>query len=505
MEMIENLKILFVEDLVNDFELALYEIRKDHPHFSFRRVDTRPDYEKSLRDFHPDIIISDYAMPLFNGMLALTLKMDCCPDIPFIMLTGSMNEETAVECMKAGADDYVIKEHIRRLPHAMEAALANAAVKKEKKLAEQELSRRELLLRNAVNNLPSSFTVYDDKGCIEYINDFGLILSDLSVNEAIGKKEEEIFPPEISRNYLHVLYRTYETKEPQVVECLINYPDSPRYVIYYFVPSLDENNNIYRVLGMAYDITERKNAEEKLQQAIVKAQESDRLKSAFLANISHEIRTPLNAIMGFSQMIKNSYNDEQLIGYADIIMASGEQLLDIIWQIIEVSQLESGNSQINTSAFSLHELMQELYQAYCLQEGHKIKRGLSFELQLDSILPANGTISSDREKLNTILRNLLRNAFKFTEAGAIVFGCKLINPDWLQFYVSDTGIGIEAGKFDLIFETFRRGDESNTRHYGGIGLGLTICRDLVTLMGGKIWVESKPGEGSVFYFTLPVK
>jgi PAS domain S-box-containing protein len=503
--MSDNLRILFVEDLVNDFELALYEIRKNRPHFSFKRVDTLADYEKSLKDFHPDIIISDYAMPLFNGMLALAMKKDCCPDIPFIMLTGSMNEETAVECMKGGADDYVIKEHIRRLPHAIETALTNAAVKKEKKLAEQELSRRELLLRNAVNNLPSSFTVYDDKGCIEYINDFGLILSDLSVNEAIGKKEEEIFPPEITGNYLHVLYRTYETKEPQVVECLVNYPDSPRYVIYYFVPSLDENNNIYKVLGMAYDITERKSVEEKLHRAIVKAQESDRLKSAFLANISHEIRTPLNAIMGFSQMIKNSYNDDQLIGYVDIIMASGEQLLDIIWQMIEVSQLESGSSQINISVFSLHELMQELYQAYCLQEGHRIKRGLSFELEVDSMLPAIGMIRTDREKLNTILRNLLRNAFKFTEAGTITFGCKRINLECLQFYVRDTGIGIEAGKLDLIFETFRRGDESNTRHYGGVGLGLTICRDLVTFMGGKIWVESTPEEGSVFYFTLPEK
>jgi signal transduction histidine kinase len=271
------------------------------------------------------------------------------------------------------------------------------------------------------------------------------------------------------------------------------------------VPSLDENGNIYKVLGMAYDITERKSAEEKLQQAIVKALESDKLKSAFLANISHEIRTPLNAIMGFSQMIRNSYNDEQLKGYVDIIMASGDQLLDIIKQMIEVSQLESGSSQVNVIGFSLDDLMKELYQAYCLQEGHKIKRGLGFKLDMDRLLPEAGIIITDRDKLNTVLRNLIRNAFKFTDTGTITFGCESVSKELLQFFVRDTGIGIEAGKLELIFDIFRQGDESNTRPYGGVGLGLTICRDLISLLGGKIWVESTPGKGSVFYFNLPVK
>jgi PAS domain S-box-containing protein len=503
--MSENLRILFVEDMVNDFELALYEIRKNQLAFSYKRVDTREEYEADLQQFNPDIIISDYAMPRFDGMQALMLKKEHSPDVPFIMLTGSMNEETAVACMKAGADDYVIKEHIRRLPHAITTALANAAIKKEKKLAEQELSRRELLLRNAVNNLPSSFTVYDDKCRIEYINDFGLVLSDLSVNEAIGKRDEEIFPEEITGSYLHMLHLTYETKEPQVIECLMNYPGSPRYVIYYFVPSLDENNNIYRVLGMAYDITERKNAEEKLHLAIMMAQESDRLKSAFLANISHEIRTPLNAIMGFSQMIKKTYKDEQLNGYADIIMASGEQLLDIIKQMIEISQLESGKSKVTDTRFSLLDLMKEIHRYYSMQESQKIKNGLRFELELEDVFDENIMITTDREKLDNILRNLIGNAFKFTGDGSIIVGCKKLSTEWLQFFVCDTGIGIEEGKLGVIFDTFRQADDSSTRHYGGVGLGLTICRDLINLLGGKIWAESKPGKGSDFYFTLPVK
>ncbi|MBN1789867.1 MAG: PAS domain S-box protein [Bacteroidales bacterium] len=375
----------------------------------------------------------------------------------------------------------------------------------ELKRSAQELRRRELLLRNAVNNLPSSFTIYDDQGRIEYINDFSLVRSDMTAEEAIGKREEDIFPEEVTRNYLPVLSDTYKTKEPQVIECLINYADAPRFVIYHFVPTLDENNNIYKVLGMAYDITERKNSEEKLKEAIEKAEESDRLKSAFLANISHEIRTPLNAIMGFSQMIQKTFReDEQLNGYVDIIMASAEQLLDIIKQMLEISQLESGGSHLNPIRFSVAGLLNELYQNYCLQERNSLSNGLRFILELDETLKAAPDVVTDRDKLYHILRNLLDNAFKFTRTdGTISFGCKIMDNDMLQFFVRDTGIGIEESKLQFIFNTFRQADETYTRSYGGIGLGLSICRNLVGILGGEIWAESKPGKGSVFYFKIP--
>jgi PAS domain S-box-containing protein len=372
---------------------------------------------------------------------------------------------------------------------------------------ERELHRRELLLRNAVNNLPSSFTVYDDQGRIEYINDFSLVRSDITAEEAIGKREEEIFPAEVTKNYLPVLVKTYKTKEPQVIECLIDYADAPRYVIYHFVPTLDENNNIYKVLGMAYDITERKNSEEKLKAAIRKAEESDRLKSAFLANISHEIRTPLNAIMGFSQMIQKTFrHDDQLNNYVEIIITSAQQLLDIIKQIIEISQLESGGSNVNMTAFSLTDLLQELYKNCAVQENEKIRQGLEFKMDIDKRLDDSDRIVSDRDKLSSVIRNLLSNAFKFTRpGGSISFGCNILGSEMLQFFVKDNGIGIEEGKQEVIFNAFRQADETYTRNFGGVGLGLAICRNLVGILGGKIWVDSKQGKGSIFYFTIPYR
>ena len=501
----ERLNILFVEDLITDFELALYEIKKVNKDIVSKCVDTELEYIAALHEFKPDIIISDYVMPEFNGMTALNIKKKLVPDTPFIMLTGSTNEETAVQCMKAGADDYVIKEHIKRLPLCITSALANSKTRREIRQAQQELMRRELLLRNAVNNLPSNFTIYDKQGRIEYINEYGLALSNLKVSDAVGKREEEIFPPEVTDSYLSVLKKTFATRESQSTECLINYPNDSRYVIYHFVPTLDENNNIYKVLGIAYDITERKQAEEKLKVAIKRAEEYDLLKSAFLANISHEIRTPLNAIMGFAQMIRKNYTgDEQLANYTDIIMLSSNQLLEIIREMIEISQLVSGKSNINRSVFSLTELLQELFNNYQLLEEGRISQGVLFKL--DKVPDEkHDMIETDREKLVQIMRNLLSNAFKFTFKGSVSFGVKMSNPGIWHFYVQDTGIGIEEDKLEVIFDIFRRGDESFTRQYGGVGLGLTISRELVNLLQGEIWVESKCGKGSIFNFMLPEK
>jgi PAS domain S-box-containing protein len=502
----ENLSILFVEDLITDFELALYEIKRTSPETISMRVDTQVDYENALKVFRPDIIISDYVMPQFNGMTALTIKQELAPDIPFIMLTGSTNEETAVECMKAGADDYVIKEHIRRLPLSITNALSNAKIKKEIKLAQQEIARRELMLRNAVNNLPSTFTIYDSKGRIEYINEYGLVLTNVSGADVIGKKDEEVFPDDMTMNYLPVLHKAFETKEMQIMECLINFANTPRYVIYYFVPTLDDDNNIFKVLGIAYDITDRKEAEENLKIAIKRAEEYDLLKSAFLANISHEIRTPLNAIMGFSQMIKKVYgNDEQLVGYIDIIMLSSNQLLDIIKEMIEISQLISGKSNTNKSSFSLIELMKELFTSFKIMEEAKIKQGIKFRMDLHPDVDNFDMIETDRDKLIQILKGLLSNAFKFTFNGAVTFGFKRTDKGIWHFFVTDTGIGIQEEKIEVIFDIFRQGDETFTRQYGGVGLGLTICKELVNLLGGEIWVESKYGKGSTFNFLLPEK
>lgn len=504
--MSESINILFVEDSVADYDLAVIEIQKDGLDFVSRCVNSTKDFVRAIEQFRPDIILSGHEISRFTARQALDIKLKICPDVPFVVLIESSNEEIAVDCMKSGADDYVIKEHIKRLPHAVKGALIRAKAKGEARNANQEVARRELLLRTAVNNLPSTFTVYDAGGKIEYINEYGLMLADLTHDQAVGKREEEIFPEDITKHYLPALQNAFETKELQIIECIIPFNDLPRYVAYYFVPALDERNNLYKVIGITYDITERKIAEEKLLVAMKKAEEYGQIKSAFLSNISHEIRTPLNAIMGFAQMIMKNYTrDEQLMTFMDIIMISSNQLLDIIKEMLEISQLMSGKSMITVTEFSVSSLLRELYEYYQKQEEQKIKQYITFDLDLSKVPVGKDLIKTDRERLIHIIKNLLNNAFKFTYGGRIVVGCMKDAPDLWHFYVRDTGVGIEKEKLELIFDTFRQGDESNTRQFGGVGLGLAICKEMVQLLGGRIWVESELKRGSTFHVELPLK
>ena len=266
---------------------------------------------------------------------------------------------------------------------------------------------------------------------------------------------------------------------------------------------------------MINDFIEQKNAlqssEEKLRKiteaanaAKNKAEQSDRLKAAFLANMSHEIRTPMNSILGFSELIrKEQISKGEIEEYADIISYSTKRLLRMIDDIIEISKIETGQVDLNETAFRTDDLFQELYEYYRREIESAGKQGIALHL----MLPDEGMqvrIVTDRAKVKQVLVNLLDNALKFTQKGTITFGCSRPRDGFCEFFVTDTGIGIAAADQDKIFETFRQIDYSNARHYSGTGMGLSISRSLVELMGGRIWVESVPGKGSTFHFTLPV-
>jgi CheY-like chemotaxis protein/nitrogen-specific signal transduction histidine kinase len=254
-------------------------------------------------------------------------------------------------------------------------------------------------------------------------------------------------------------------------------------------------------VGASIDITERKHAEEALIKAKENAEESDRLKSAFLANMSHEIRTPMNGILGFAELLKNELLTEQeKKEYLTIIEKSGARMLNILNDLIDLSKLESGLMNVTFSDCNINENTSFIYNFF--QPEVKAK-GIKFTLK-NSIPDKEAVIKTDKEKLNAILTNLIKNAIKFTTRGSIEFGYEK-KEDNLRFYVRDTGVGISSDLKEVIFERFRQGSESLARNYEGAGLGLAISKSLVELLGGEIWVESKPGEGSVFYFTVPYR
>jgi len=264
-------------------------------------------------------------------------------------------------------------------------------------------------------------------------------------------------------------------------------------------------------LTVVQDITERKQAEMALIKAREKAEESDRLKSAFLANMGHEIRTPMNGIMGFSELLKNPLlSGEEQQTYVRIIEKSGVRMLNIINDLIDISKIESGLMSVSVSAYNINEQSDYLNEFFRPEtEGKGLK--LSNTNGLDS---NKAVIRTDKEKLNAVLINLIKNAIKFTEKGSIEFGYSL-KPSGdvsdhakIEFFVKDTGMGISPEQRDIIFERFRQGSESLSRNYEGAGLGLSISKSYVEMLGGKIWVESNSDKygrenGSIFYFTIP--
>lgn len=243
---------------------------------------------------------------------------------------------------------------------------------------------------------------------------------------------------------------------------------------------------------------------EELQKAKEKAEESDLLKASFLTNLSHEIRTPMNAILGFSDLLANeNITEKEKIEFITVIRRSGKNLVSIIDDLIEMSKIETKQVKPNHSAFNLDEVLNGIKQTVEIT----IPQDKTLDIKYDQPKhPVVFQTISDLTKLKQIIVNLLSNSIKYTEKGIINFGYKInAESNAIEFYVTDTGIGIPKDKFKSIFSRFHRIQNDKTINLSGLGLGLSICKAYVKMLGGKIWVESEEGKGTSFSFTIPLK
>jgi signal transduction histidine kinase len=284
-------------------------------------------------------------------------------------------------------------------------------------------------------------------------------------------------------------------------EILINTPGGEKkWIRETSLPLIEEvTGKVIGACGIFFDITEYKQILYDLEKSMKRAEESDRLKSAFLHNISHEIRTPLNAIVGFSALLSEYENDsEQRKKCIDTIILNTDHLLEIMNNIVEVSNIDADTIVINKESVNINSVLQG---AYNRLTGKALEKNLSLILKT----PNNNNeikIRTDRFKLQQVLLNLIENAIKFTTEGRIEYGC-MLNDNNVEFFVSDTGIGISEEHHNKIFNRFYQAENNYSRIYEGAGLGLSISKAYVELLGGKIRVFSQPGKGSTFYFTLP--
>jgi signal transduction histidine kinase len=260
--------------------------------------------------------------------------------------------------------------------------------------------------------------------------------------------------------------------------------------------STEENEQLF-------DEIER--VKEELHLIRFKAGESDRLKSAFLCNMSHELRTPLHAIMGFSGLIANpSMPEDDKITYANIINRNVDSLLEIINDIFDISQFESGITGIEIESVNVNDLLNSLQTWINLEKANVGKENIIVRVNKAN-KDNTFCIETDGYKLKRALNHLVYNALKYSEDGFIEIGYAFSENNMIDFYVKDEGIGFSNDKLNVMFSQFRQGDETPTRQYGGLGLGLTVAQKFATFLNGRLWAESEPGEGATFWISMPLR
>ncbi|MDF1575521.1 MAG: ATP-binding protein [Bacteroidales bacterium] len=326
--------------------------------------------------------------------------------------------------------------------------------------------------------------------------------------EAAGKTNKEFFTKRVARKMMEEDRTIIETGTP-IVNKIIYFEDDGVEGFWMEknkIPIRDERGVITMIMGIFKDVSDLMRIENELKEARDRAEESDRLKTSFLANMSHEIRTPMNGIIGFANLLRDpELADDKKDLFLKHIDNSSGQLLNIIDDIIDISKIESGQMKISNKPVRINGVLDEIYSSYF----HRIRGDAPGEKRVDfKLIKGNDshdfTILCDDFRLRQIFNNLIGNAIKFTREGHITFGYSLRNNRHVEFFVSDSGIGIPYNKIRLIFDRFGQVEQERVLQPSGTGLGLPISKSLVNLMGGEMWAESAVGKGSTFYFTLPL-
>jgi PAS domain S-box-containing protein len=492
-------KILIVEDLSPDAELIRREILKALPGSIFENVSDEARFSALLASFQPDIIVSDYYMPGFDGLTALKIAREQSPDIPFIITTGSLNEDIAVECMRSGASDYVIKEYIKRLGPSILNALEQQSMRLEKRKTQAALIESEERHRSLFEDNMAAMLLLDaHNGQIIDANQAAANFYGYSRDELKNMKITQINT--LSEADVFIELEKARVQKKIQFQFKHRLKDGSVHEVEIFSSRIRASGKDV-LHSIIHDITEKKKMEEELIAAKEKAEENDRLKTSFLHNISHEIRTPLNAIVGFSSFLNQpNLSADKRREFTDIINLSSEQLLSIITDIISVATLEAGQEKVHCKEISINQTLSAIYEQFCIKSLYP-----HISIQYHSDLPdEESLVLTDGVKLIQILTNLVGNALKYTREGKVDFCCSRNNNE-LYFAVKDTGIGIPKHLHNKIFDRFWQVDSTVTREYGGTGLGLSISKAYVELMGGRIWLDSEPGKGSLFHFTIPYK
>ena len=365
--------------------------------------------------------------------------------------------------------------------------------------SELALRKSEEWLHTIADNMPALIGYVDTEQRYRFNNRTYEAWHGLSPNQLYGMSMEEFMGAEnyklIKEHIEKCLSGKRVTFERELTELKVG-----RFAQVTYIPHFDSNLGVLGAFVLIIDITERKKAEAEAELARKAAETASRSKSEFLANMSHEIRTPMNGILGMVDLVARTSLTDQQQRQIGMVKVSADTLLELIDGILDVSKIEAGKFGLDSHPFSLRDTLET---SMTIMSSRAHLKNLELACHIPSDVPDGFT--GDSTRLNQIVLNLVGNAIKFTEKGEIftrvAIESQTENEACLHFSVKDSGIGVPEDKQKIIFDAFTQADSSTTRRFGGTGLGLTICKEFVAMMGGKIWVESTLGVGSTFHFT----
>ncbi|MGC1394857.1 MAG: ATP-binding protein [Coleofasciculaceae cyanobacterium] len=538
-EKLPILRLLIVVNAIADLEAIITTLQSASIRFFYDAATTVENYQQFLKHNTYDAILSTNESASLNGLEFLKLLQQLSQKIPFILITNPLGDEAAVECIKAGVTDYILKDKLFRLPAALTKSIQEFAQLKQDKNRAKLLYKISSLfnyyselnstLQQVVKSIGECFkvervTIY--RQCLEsteVLNEWRISDQIISVLGYKGAFSEWINQFQVTSQF--TLQQSFEFKiqssnsqsllpfrEIQACSILI----IPIFVKQQFwggiaLHSLTEQvfkseeiqdlEQVAAVLSLILSTLQKNQYLEALQEQNKILETTNQAKSIFIANMSHELRTPITGILGFSRLLSRQIfgelNDKQL-QYIDGIYSSGEHLLLLINDLLDLSKIEAGHEELYFETIIVNTLCQ---QALTLVRQQALQKGL--QLTLD-IAPNLTTCIGDYRRCKQILVNLLFNAIKFTESGSITL--KVVqNPDFFRFIVIDTGIGIPEANQTIIFQPFCQLASSLSREYKGTGLGLALSLKLAKLHGGDLSVTSQLGQGSCFTLSLPVR
>ena len=364
---------------------------------------------------------------------------------------------------------------------------------------DQILRSEKAKLRNYFLMAPDSIFICDKKGTLIQHNPKFEILFNISKNEKSNIELTSFIDPEYRSTFLELLESTDGPEQHKSTQILFHHPMKQAFHGLVGLTSLNDKEFI----GIIKDIDEIITTQSELIIAKERAEESDRLKSMFLSSMNHEIRTPLNAVIGFSDLLKNDPDPSVTVDYAEIINQNGYSLLQIFESVFELAKLKSdGSSSLTLSLFAIDPYMQTVFELAKHLKSKLPKKSIQIELNGSTDKP-DLSILTDRNKLNLLFKNLIENALRFTNEGKVTINYKTTDES-LIISIEDTGSGIPTDKQKIIFDAFRKADENNTGNHPGLGLGLTICIEIVSLLKGQLELISNPNHGSKFIITIPL-